>query len=136
MFGKGNLFNYLETSGITPSDSKTYTKEDITKAVQKVFTNSLPLSTIKNVLSSLFDPRKLGAPSAFNIYLRCIGIDKQKAYLGEVVLCTTLDGSSFISCPSRSTNCDGFSQIVLPTAKSVTLPRSQEEIYETYPVFA
>ncbi|XP_059288957.1 intracellular ribonuclease LX-like [Lycium ferocissimum] len=111
---QGNLFNYLETSGIIASDSLAYPKEDIVEAVQKVFT-SPPL----------------------NIYLTCIPINPENTthvYLNEVTLCTNLlDGTEYISCPSEAapTSCPDEALIMLPHPQAQGLEDPQEDIWKT-----
>ncbi|KAL3331770.1 hypothetical protein AABB24_032405 [Solanum stoloniferum] len=98
MLQKGNLFNYLKTSGIIACDSLSFAKRDIVGAIQKVF-------------AQLFD-----------VYLTCIPIDatnRTHIYLSEVTLCTNLGGTSFISCPSQAapTSCSSGARIMLPHPK-------------------
>ncbi|KAF3639454.1 hypothetical protein FXO38_22649 [Capsicum annuum] len=95
LFTRGNLYNYLASSSIVSSDHVAYTQDDIIKAIQTVF-----------------------APApALGVYLRCTAIDSTNTthgYLSEAVVCTTMDGSSFVTCPPRARNCDKFPHIVIP----------------------
>ncbi|KAK4337575.1 hypothetical protein RND71_042062 [Anisodus tanguticus] len=128
MLEKGNLFNYLATSGIIACDSLAFSKKDIVEAVRKVF-----------IPSSLSPP--------LDVYLTCIPIDKNKThvYLSEVTLCTNPDGTKFISCPSGAapTSCSSGAKIMLPHSKAQPLCRPassrprlfQEERDGTYPTF-
>ncbi|KAL3331772.1 hypothetical protein AABB24_032405 [Solanum stoloniferum] len=98
MLQKGNLFNYLKTSGIIACDSLSFAKKDIVAAIQKVFAQPL------------------------DVYLTCIPIDatnRTHIYLSEVTLCTNLGGTSFISCPSQAapTSCSSGAKIMLPHPK-------------------
>ncbi|XP_060171603.1 ribonuclease S-6-like [Lycium barbarum] len=119
---KGNLFNYFKTNGIIACDSLAFSRDDIVKAVQKVF-NGKTLSP----------------------YLSCTPIDsrnKTHVYLNEVTLCTNSDGTSFISCPSQTAlrGCLAGAKIMLPHPKAQKLaPRLlrgfQEETDGIYYMF-
>ncbi|PHU10954.1 hypothetical protein BC332_17884 [Capsicum chinense] len=96
LFTRGNLYNYLASSNIVSSDHVAYTQDDIIKAIQTVFAP---------------------APAPLGVYLRCTAIDSTNTthgYLSEAVVCTTMDGSSFVRCPPRARNCDKFPNIVIP----------------------
>ncbi|XP_006343700.1 ribonuclease S-4-like [Solanum tuberosum] len=122
MLQKGNLFNYLKTSGIIACNSLSFAKKDIVDAIRKVFVVTPPSPPL-------------------DVYLTCIPIDSRNrthVYLKEVTLCTNLGGTSFISCPSKSApkSCSTGATIMLPHPKpqpSLSPPpppprRFQEEI--------
>lgn len=122
MLQKGNLFNYLKTSGIIACNSLSFAKKDIVDAIRKVFVVTPPSPPL-------------------DVYLTCIPIDSRNrthVYLKEVTLCTNLGGTSFISCPSQSapTSCSTGATIMLPHPKPQPLlsplppppRRFQEEI--------
>ncbi|KAJ8562108.1 hypothetical protein K7X08_011399 [Anisodus acutangulus] len=152
MLEKGNLFNYLATSGIIACDSLAFSKKDIVEAVRKVFIPSSPPPPPRSPPPPprsppppiRSPPPPPPPPPALDVYLTCIPIDKNKThvYLSEVTLCTNPDGTKFISCPSGAapTSCSSGAKIMLPHSKAQppapSPPRLfQEERDGTYPTF-
>ncbi|XP_055823013.1 ribonuclease S-4-like [Solanum dulcamara] len=120
MLGKGNLFNYLKTSGIIACDSLSFARKDIVQAVQKVFVVTPPSPPRAPPPPPPCTPPP--PPPALNVYLRCIPIDstnRTHVYLSEVILCTNLAGTSFIACPTKAapTSCSSGARIMLPHPK-------------------
>ncbi|KAF3649744.1 hypothetical protein FXO37_18799 [Capsicum annuum] len=145
LFTRGNLYNYLASSNIVSSDHVAYTQDDIIKAIQTVFAPAPAPAPAPAA------PAPAPAPAPLGVYLRCTAIDSTNTthgYLSEAVVCTTMDGSNFVTCPPRARNCDKFPNIVIPPGPPslapapaptipITLrsPRFQEETYVTYSTF-
>ncbi|PHT42192.1 hypothetical protein CQW23_16217 [Capsicum baccatum] len=111
LFTRGNLYNYLASSNIVSSDHVAYTQDDIIKAIQTVFAPAPAPAPAP--------PAPAPAPAPLGVYLRCTAIDSANTthgYLSEAVVCTTMDGSNFVTCPPRARNCDKFPNIVIPPA--------------------
>ncbi|WMV36482.1 hypothetical protein MTR67_029867 [Solanum verrucosum] len=148
MLQKGNLFNYLKTNGIIACDSLSFARKDIVDAIRKVFVVTPPPSPPpprsppppprsppprsppppprspppRSPPPPPRSPPPPPPPPPLDVYLTCIPIDSKNrthVYLKEVTLCTNLDGTSFISCPSQSapTSCSTGARIMLPHPK-------------------